>query len=74
MKIRPDRDDDFQITGKRHDFVVDYDVGYDDDGKIQAVDATFAARAGYSADLSRAGDRPRAVPLPTMPTGIRRCG
>jgi len=52
IKIRPDRDDDFQITGKRHDFVVDYDVGYDDEGRIQAVDATFAARAGYSADLS----------------------
>jgi len=52
IKIRPDRDDDFQITGKRHDFMVDYDVGYDDDGKIQAVNATFAARAGYAADLS----------------------
>ena len=52
VKIRPDRDDDFQITGKRHDFVVSYDVGYDDDGRIGAVAATFAARAGYSADLS----------------------
>ncbi|MET3898245.1 xanthine dehydrogenase large subunit [Devosia sp. UYZn731] len=52
IKIRPDRDDDFQITGKRHDFVVDYDVGYNDDGKIQAVTATYAARSGYSADLS----------------------
>ncbi len=52
VKIRPDRDDDFQITGKRHDFVVNYDVGYNTDGKIQAVAATFAARAGFSADLS----------------------
>ncbi|MDB5535763.1 MAG: aldehyde oxidase, partial [Devosia sp.] len=52
VKIRPDRDDDFQITGKRHDFVVDYDVGFNDDGKIQAVTATYAARSGYSADLS----------------------
>jgi xanthine dehydrogenase large subunit len=52
IKIRPDRDDDFQITGKRHDFVVDYDVGYDDEGRIEAVQATFAARSGYSADLS----------------------
>ena len=52
VKIRPDRDDDFQITGKRHDFVVSYDVGYNSDGKIQAVAATFAARAGFSADLS----------------------
>ena len=52
VKIRPDRDDDFQITGKRHDFVVDYDVGYNADGRIQAVAATYAARAGYSADLT----------------------
>jgi len=52
VKIRPDRDDDFQITGKRHDFVVDYDVGYNSDGRIQAVTATYAARSGYSADLS----------------------
>lgn len=51
-KIRPDRDDDMSATGKRHDFVVDYDVGYDDTGKIHAVDAVYGARAGYSSDLS----------------------
>ena len=51
-KIRPDRDDDMTATGKRHDFVVDYDVGYDDSGKIHAVDAVYAARAGFSSDLS----------------------
>ncbi|VVT21638.1 xanthine dehydrogenase molybdopterin binding subunit [Hoeflea sp. EC-HK425] len=52
VKIRPDRDDDMIITGKRHDFVVDYDVGYDEAGVIHAVDATFAARCGFSSDLS----------------------
>ena len=52
VKIRPDRDDDMIATGKRHDFVVSYDVGYDDDGRIGAVEATYAARAGFSADLS----------------------
>ncbi len=51
-KIRPDRDDDMTITGKRHDFTVDYDVGFDDDGHIHGVDMTFAARCGWSADLS----------------------
>ncbi|MHA6691131.1 xanthine dehydrogenase molybdopterin binding subunit [Devosia sp. A449] len=51
-KIRPDRDDDMTATGKRHDFVVDYDVGYDDSGKIHAVDAVYGARAGVNADLS----------------------
>ena len=52
VKIRPDRDDDMIATGKRHDFLVDYDVGFGNDGKIIALDATFAARCGNSADLS----------------------
>jgi xanthine dehydrogenase large subunit len=51
-KIRPDRDDDMTATGKRHDFVVDYDVGYDEAGRIEAVDAIYGARAGFSSDLS----------------------
>lgn len=52
VKLRPDRDDDMIATGKRHDFKIDYDVGYDDDGRILAVDGVFAARCGFSADLS----------------------
>ncbi|CTQ65800.1 Aldehyde oxidoreductase [Roseibium alexandrii] len=52
VKIRPDRDQDMTATGKRHDFVVDYDVAFDESGRIQAVDSVFAARCGYSADLS----------------------
>jgi xanthine dehydrogenase large subunit len=52
VKIRPDRDDDMSATGKRHDFVVDYDVGYNSDGKIQAWDGVYAARCGFSSDLS----------------------
>jgi xanthine dehydrogenase large subunit len=52
VKIRPDRDDDMQTTGKRHDFRVDYDVGYDDGGRIHGVNAVYAARSGWSADLS----------------------
>ncbi|MEM7069502.1 MAG: xanthine dehydrogenase molybdopterin binding subunit [Pseudomonadota bacterium] len=52
IKIRPDRDDDMIATGKRHDFLADYDVGYDDQGMITAINATFAARCGNSADLS----------------------
>jgi xanthine dehydrogenase large subunit len=51
-KIRPDRDEDMIVTGKRHDFEVDYDIGFDDDGRIGAVDMVLAARCGYSADLS----------------------
>ncbi|ABL72322.1 xanthine dehydrogenase molybdopterin binding subunit [Paracoccus denitrificans] len=52
VKLRPDRDDDFSITGKRHDFVIDYRAGYDETGKIHAVDADFYARCGFSSDLS----------------------
>ncbi len=51
-KLRPDRDDDMVITGKRHDFLIDYEVGFDDAGRILAVDMTYAARCGWSADLS----------------------
>jgi xanthine dehydrogenase large subunit len=51
-KLRLDRDVDMIMTGKRHDFVVDYDVGFDDTGRISGIDFTFASRCGISADLS----------------------
>ncbi len=51
-KLRLDRDDDMIITGKRHDFVIDYDVGFDDDGRILGVHFMLASRCGISADLS----------------------
>lgn len=52
-KIRLDRDDDMAMTGKRHDFRVDYAVGFDDDGRIAGVEMAFLARCGCSADLSQ---------------------
>jgi xanthine dehydrogenase large subunit len=52
VKIRPDRDDDMIATGKRHDFVIDYEVGFDREGNIHGVDFMFAARCGFSSDLS----------------------
>jgi xanthine dehydrogenase large subunit len=51
-KCRLDRDDDMIMTGKRHDFHVTYEAGYDAKGRLTAVDAEFLARCGYSADLS----------------------
>jgi len=51
-KLRLDRDDDMIMTGKRHDFVIDYDVGFDDDGRILGIRFMFASRCGVSADLS----------------------
>jgi xanthine dehydrogenase large subunit len=52
VKCRPDRDQDMTATGKRHDFVVDYDVAFDGEGRIAAVEGRFAARCGWSSDLS----------------------
>ncbi|MCZ2978582.1 molybdopterin-dependent oxidoreductase, partial [Acinetobacter baumannii] len=51
-KLRLDRDDDMIMTGKRHDFRVDWSLGHDGAGRVQAIDVTFLARCGYSADLS----------------------
>ena len=52
VKLRLDRDDDMLITGKRHDFVADYEVGYDAQGRILGLSLMIASRCGYSADLS----------------------
>ncbi len=52
VKLRYDRDDDFAITGKRHDYCVEYEVGFDTAGCIQGLDVLFASRCGFSADLS----------------------
>ncbi|MDA8913683.1 xanthine dehydrogenase molybdopterin binding subunit [Amylibacter sp.] len=52
VKLRPDRDQDMASTGKRHDFVINYDVTFDNDGLIKTVDSIFSARCGYSSDLS----------------------
>ncbi len=52
VKLRPDRDDDMMITGKRHDFRFAYEAGYDDDGRLQGVKVDMTSRAGFSADLS----------------------
>jgi xanthine dehydrogenase large subunit len=51
-KIRLDRDDDFMLTGKRHDFRADWRVGYDGRGVIAGYDVMLNARCGCSADLS----------------------
>lgn len=52
VKLRLDRDDDMTITGKRHEFLADYEVGFDETGRIQGLKVMMAARCGFSADLS----------------------
>ena len=51
-KMRYDRDDDMVITGKRHDFEIDYAVGFDDQGRILGIDFTHLVRCGWAQDLS----------------------
>ncbi|MCF1504663.1 xanthine dehydrogenase molybdopterin binding subunit [Afifella sp. H1R] len=53
-KLRLDRDDDMVMTGKRHDFLIDYEVGFDGEGRIAGAAFDQAMRCGYSADLSGA--------------------
>ncbi|WP_295856242.1 xanthine dehydrogenase molybdopterin binding subunit [uncultured Xylophilus sp.] len=52
VKLRLDRDDDFLVTGKRHPFAYDWQVGFDDTGLVTALDLTMLANCGFSADLS----------------------
>ena len=52
VKLRLDRDDDFLITGRRHCFWYEYEVGYDDEGRVLGAEISMVSRAGHSADLS----------------------
>ena len=52
-KIRLDRDDDIMMTGKRHEFRVDWKIGTNETGHIRGLDLSLLARCGYSADLSQ---------------------
>ncbi|HTV51906.1 MAG TPA: xanthine dehydrogenase molybdopterin binding subunit [Steroidobacteraceae bacterium] len=52
VKLRLDRDTDMLMTGKRHDFIADYEAGFDDRGRLLALKVMLASRCGYSADLS----------------------
>ncbi|MDD3352708.1 xanthine dehydrogenase molybdopterin binding subunit [Zoogloea sp.] len=52
VKLRLDRDDDMRITGKRHDFVIEYEAGFGEDGQIHGLKLVLTSRCGFSADLS----------------------
>ena len=52
VKMRYDRDDDMKITGKRHDFRIEYTAGFDKLGNIKALDVKHFVRCGWSQDLS----------------------
>ena len=54
IKIRLARQDDMVMTGKRHDFLNRYTVGFDQQGKLMGADIMVAGKCGYSPDLSDA--------------------
>ena len=52
VKLRLERLDDFMVTGKRHNFLYRYTVGFDDSGRILGLKLMLASQCGFSADLS----------------------
>jgi len=52
VKLRLNRDDDMIMTGKRHHFLTRYKVGFDNEGRIGALEMVLAAGCGQVADLS----------------------
>ncbi|MCF7533797.1 xanthine dehydrogenase molybdopterin binding subunit [Pseudomonas petrae] len=51
-KMRLPRMEDMMMTGKRHPFYVEYDVGFDNDGRLHGIQLELAGNCGYSPDLS----------------------
>ena len=52
VKLRLPRKADIAATGKRHPFLFRFDVGFDDSGRLLALDATLAADGGHTLDMS----------------------
>ncbi|UXY50969.1 xanthine dehydrogenase molybdopterin binding subunit [Pseudomonas tohonis] len=51
-KMRLPRMEDMTITGKRHPFYAEYDIGFDDNGLLTGIELELAGNCGYSPDLS----------------------
>ncbi|HNV95032.1 MAG TPA: xanthine dehydrogenase molybdopterin binding subunit [Bacteroidales bacterium] len=54
VKIHLFRDDDQLMTGKRHRFISNYTIAFDDNGKILAYKVELNADAGAATDLTMA--------------------
>ena len=52
VRLRLNRTQDLTMSGKRHGFHADWRVGFDDDGRLHALEATLTADGGWSLDLS----------------------
>lgn len=51
-KMRLPRVEDMLMTGKRHPFYIEYDVGFDDSGRLHGIALDLAGNCGCSPDLS----------------------
>ncbi len=52
VRLRLNRTMDMTMSGKRHGFHAEWRVGFDHDGRLQALDATLTSDGGWSLDLS----------------------
>ncbi len=52
VRLRLNRTLDITLSGKRHGFHAEWRVGFDADGRLQALDATLTSDGGWSLDLS----------------------
>ena len=52
VRVRLTRQQDMTMSGKRHGFHSSWRVGFDDDGRLQALEATLTSDGGWSLDLS----------------------
>lgn len=52
VRVRLNRTQDLTMSGKRHGFHATWKIGFDAEGRIQALDATLTADGGWSLDLS----------------------
>lgn len=52
VRLRLNRTQDLTMTGKRHGFHASWRVGFDEEGRIEALEATLTSDGGWSLDLS----------------------
>ena len=73
VKLRLDRDSDMIITGKRHDFVSHYDVGFDDSTGASRAFASATCHAAGCPQIYRARSMTARCFIATTPTTCRMC-
>ena len=72
VKLRLDRDDDFLVTGKRHPFAYDWQVGFDASGLVTAPEADHAGQLRLLRRPVGPGGGPRGLPRRQRLFPVRR--